>query len=68
MLIIFSVCSFVYALFYMIIMISDVKINYIEDIISLNIQKIKESEKIPVDTEQESIESINKNYHIEQVQ
>ena len=68
MLIIFSVCSFVYALFYMIIMVSDVKINYIEDIISLNIQKIKESEKIPVDTEQESIESINKNYHIEQVQ
>ena len=41
MIIMFSVCSFIYALFYAIIMISNTKIDYVEDIVSLNIQKIK---------------------------
>ena len=50
MLIVFSILSFAYALFYVIILISKIDINYVEDVISLNIQKIKGTD-IKVDQE-----------------
>ena len=50
MLIVFSILSFAYALFYAIILISKIDINYVEDVISLNIQKIKGTD-IKVDQE-----------------
>ena len=62
MVIIFSVCSFVYALFYAIIMISNMKIDYVEDIVSLNIQKIKES-----GFEKDGNIDVDKSYHVDQL-
>ena len=62
MIIIFSVCSFVYALFYAIIMISNMKIDYVEDIVSLNIQKIKES-----GFEKDGNIAVDKSYHVDQL-
>ena len=62
MIIIFSVCSFVYALFYAIIMISNMKIDYVEDIVSLNIQKIKES-----GFEKDGNIDVDKSYHVDQL-
>jgi hypothetical protein len=62
MIITFSICSFIYALFYAIIIISNTKIDYVEDIVSLNIQKIKES------SSNENIDIVvDKSYHGEQV-
>jgi hypothetical protein len=61
----FSVCSFIYALFYAIIMISNTKIDYVEDIVSLNIQKIKES---GADLGEEAVDLVvDKSYHAEQL-
>jgi hypothetical protein len=58
----FSVCSFIYALFYAIIMISNMKIDYVEDIVSLNIQKIKES-----GFEKDGNIAVDKSYHVDQL-
>ena len=48
MIITFSILSFIYALFYAIIMFSKANINYVEDIISLNVQKLKNKDVEPV--------------------
>ena len=64
MLILFSIISFVYALFYIIVMISSFSINYVEDIVSLNIQKIKES---GLNLSHEDLDEKNKTYHTELV-
>lgn len=65
MIIMFSVCSFIYALFYAIIMISNTKIDYVEDIVSLNIQKIKES---GAGLGEEAVDLVvDKSYHAEQL-
>ena len=64
MLIFFSICSVVYALFYTAIICSNTKINYVENIISLNIDKIKEYEP---NSEQEEFEDTQKGYTIENV-
>ena len=64
MIIAFSVLSFVYALFYGIVIISDADINYVEDIISLNIQKFRDSDK---KLDQEEIEN-NGGYRVRQIQ
>lgn len=68
MLIMFSIFSFIYALFYAFIMFWSVKFNYMEDIVSLNIQKIKENWEWLDDAEKNDIEVIKKDYHIDQVQ
>ena len=44
MLIFFSICSVIYALFYVVIICLHTNINYVENIFSLNIDKIKEYE------------------------
>jgi len=67
MLIIFSACSFIYALFYTFIVLWCVKFNYIEDIVLLNIQKIKNSKELSVDSGQDDVEISKDNYHIEKV-
>ena len=64
MVILFSILSFVYALFYIIVMISSLSINYVEDIVSLNIQKIKES---GLNLSHENLDEKNKTYHTELV-
>ncbi len=64
MVIIFSVFSFIYAIFYVVILASKVDINYVEDIISLNIQKLKDS---GVETLPEDMEIINEGYQIKEV-
>ena len=64
MLIFFSICSVIYALFYTAIICSKTKINYVENIISLNIDKIKEYEP---NLGQEEIEDTQKGYTIKNV-
>jgi hypothetical protein len=47
-------------------MFSKTDINYVEDIVSLNIQKIKESSNM--DSSQENVNSfVDKSYHAEQI-
>ena len=65
MVITFSIFSFIYALFYAIIMLSNQNINYVKDIVSLNIQKIKDS---AMDLEQQDIGVDEKGYEIQQIQ
>jgi hypothetical protein len=65
MVITLSVCSFVYALFYAIIMISNTNVNYIEDIVSLNIQKLKETD---FELNQEDSPIVDRSYHIQHVE
>lgn len=64
MLIFFSVCSVIYALFYTAIICSNKKIEYVENIFSLNIDKMKEYDLAP---EQEDLEDIQKGYTIEKI-
>ena len=61
----FSVCSFIYAMFYVIVMVSNMDIKYVEDIVSLNIQKLRD---VNVDTKQEGTVTIDKSYQIKQVE
>ncbi len=65
MLIFFSVCSVIYALFYMVIIVSNKKINYVENVFSLNFDKIEETES---DFDQEEFEEVKEGYTIESVQ
>jgi len=65
MVITLSVCSFIYALFYAIIMISNTNVNYIEDIVSLNIQKLKETD---FELNQEDSPIVDRSYHIQHVE
>ena len=64
MVIVFSICSFIYAAFYGVIMASDININYVEDILSLNIQKFKDS---GTNLDEEGVEIEDKSYQIKQV-
>ena len=64
MLIFFSICSAIYALFYAAIICSNKKIDYVENIFSLNIDKINEYEP---DFEQEELKDVKKWYTIENV-
>ena len=64
MIITFSILSFIYALFYAIIMFSKANINYVEDIISLNVQKLKNKD---VELSQQVEEIEDKGYQIKQV-
>jgi hypothetical protein len=57
MLIFFSICSAIYALFYAAIICSNKKIDYVENIFSLNIDKINEYEP---DFEQEELKDVKK--------
>jgi hypothetical protein len=61
----FSVCSFIYAMFYVIVMVSNMDIKYVEDIVSLNIQKLRD---VNVDTKQEGTVILDKSYQIKQVE
>ena len=64
MIIVFSIISFVYALFYAVIIISKTNIDYVEDIISLNVQKLKNND---VKLEQWEEEVEDKSYQTKQV-
>ena len=64
MIITFSIFSFIYALFYVVIIISKANIDYVEDIISLNVQKLKDKDLVLVP---EEVEDEDKGYHIKQV-
>ncbi len=64
MVIVFSICSFIYALFYIIIMLFKIDINYVEDILSLNIQKFKEAWS---ELDWRNIDELDKSYHTEEV-
>jgi hypothetical protein len=44
MLIVFSICSILYALFYAIIGFDCININYVENILSLNMETIKKND------------------------
>lgn len=65
MLIAFSWCSVLYAAFFIIVALFGVKINYVENIVSLNIQKMKEYNP---DLDQGEIEKIEKGYSIDEIQ
>lgn len=64
MIIVFSVFSFIYALFYATIIISNANINYVKDIISLNIQKLKNDD---INLDYEDIQLDDNGYQIEKV-
>ena len=64
MVITFSILSFIYALFYVVIIISKADIDYVEDIISLNVQKLKNKDIVLVP---EEVEDEDKGYQIKQV-
>jgi len=64
MIIAFSICSFLYAIFYGIIIMFNINIDHVENIISLNIQKIRNDNNID-----EEIEEYDNNwYHVKNVQ
>ena len=73
MVVMFSICSFFYALFYAIIILSNTNITYVEDIVSLNIQKIRDLHTNWNNRSDCSIssrigtENVDKSYHIQQV-
>lgn len=64
MLIVFSIFSFIYALFYAIIIISNANINYVKDVISLNIQKFKNDD---INLDYQEVEFDDNGYQIERV-
>jgi hypothetical protein len=64
MLIAFSIFSFIYALFYAIIIISNANINYVKDVISLNIQKFKNDD---INLDYQEVEFDDNGYQIERV-
>lgn len=63
MLITFSLCSLVYAIFYIVLIFSNININYVENIITLNLDKPK-----ILDSETEIKENVEKWYTIEKIQ
>ncbi len=64
MIVIFSAFSFIYAIFYVIIIASKVDINYVEDIISLNIQKFQQWD---MSLDQEDFNIVDEGYQIKKV-
>jgi hypothetical protein len=52
MIIAFSICSFLYAIFYGIIIMFNINIDHVENIISLNIQKIRNDNNIDEEIEE----------------
>ncbi len=64
MIIIFSVISFIYAIFYAVVFVLKVNINYVWDIISLNIQKFQQWD---VNIDQEDFGIIDKTYQTERI-
>jgi hypothetical protein len=64
MIILFSIFSFIYALFYAIIIISNANINYVKDVISLNIQKFKNDD---IKLDYEEIKLDNDGYQIDRI-
>jgi len=64
MLIAFSIFSFIYALFYAIIIISNANINYVKDVISLNIQKFKNED---INLDYEEVEFDDNGYQIDRI-
>ena len=64
MLILFSACSILYDVFFCIIVYSGIKLDYVENILSLNIQKMKEYNPFEND---EKVEEAEKWYLIEDV-
>ena len=65
MLVVFSICSFIYAIFYTVVVMSNMDIKYIEDIVSLNIHKIKDSN---LNSEEESNITVDKTYQTKRVE
>ena len=64
MIILFSILSFFYALFYLMIIISKTDIDYVEDVISLNLQNFKNDEVV-LDQEGEEVKD---GYQIDKIQ
>ena len=64
MLIAFSIFSFIYALFYAIIIISNANINYVKDVISLNIQKFKNDD---INLDYQEVEFDDNGYQIDRI-
>ena len=64
MLIAFSIFSFIYALFYAIIIISNANINYVKDVISLNIQKLKNDD---INLDYQEVEFDDNGYQIDRI-
>ena len=64
MLIVFSVFSFIYALFYAILIISNANINYVKDVISLNIQKFKNDD---INLDYQEVEFDDNGYQIDRI-
>ena len=65
MLILFSICSVVYAIFYAAIIFSHTDVNYVENILSLNIEKMKEYDP---NLWSEESENLHKGYSVKSVQ
>lgn len=64
MLIFFSICSVIYALFYATIIFSNKKFDFVENIFSLNFDRTEEYES---NSEQEELEDTKKGYTIENI-
>ena len=64
MVIAFSICSFLYAIFYGIIIFFNININHVENIISLNILKMRNDNNI----DEDMAEYDNNWYHVQNVQ
>lgn len=64
MLIAFSIFSFIYALFYAIIIISNANINYVKDVISLNIQKFNNDD---INLDYQEVEFDDNGYQIDRI-
>ena len=67
MLILFSVCSVIYALFYAAIIFLHKNINYVENIFSLNFDKIKDYESDLQQEETKEFEEKDTGYTIENI-
>ena len=64
MVIAFSICSFLYAIFYGIIIFFNININHVENIISLNILKMRNDNNV----DEDMAEYDNNWYHVQNVQ
>ena len=64
MVIAFSICSFLYAIFYGIIIFFNININHVENIISLNILKMRNDNNV----DEDMVEYDNNWYHVQNVQ
>ena len=67
MLIFFSICSVIYALFYAAIIFLHKNINYVENIFSLNFDKIKDYEPDLQQEEVDEFEEKSRGYTIENI-